>query len=269
MITWTIVRVIIHQLSVSETSLSTVLAESVKPSEYSGHNHIVRSLTCGRAAHGSMSKKIQTGVIIMLLAGKKFVFEDIDTIAEIYGLGPNMFMDPNEFVSDKERESIRSMLDAVERGAKLKDKYDILEGKRLAAFVKGRAALTKWFRGQRVSNALLERIDAVWDKLDLLPLQMIQELPHEGFPDVRDADPAKEDIALAIWGDRALSITLRGEFREGLAPIIHHNWERHRKRYTRASDTMGAKRLDAITKCKGEQGSVRVITVTRPSVRQS
>lgn len=268
MIRWTIVRVIIHQLFVSETHLSTVLADSLKPSGYSGHNHIVRSLTCGRAAYGSMSKKIQTGVIIMLLAGKKFVFEDIDTIEEIYGLGPNMFSVPNDFVSDKERQSIRAMLDAVERCKTLKDKYDILEGKRQVAFPKGRAALTKWFRGQKVSNALSERIDAVWEKLDLLPLQMIQELPQEGFPDVRDADPAKEDIVLAIWGDRALSITLRGEFREGLAPIIHHNWERHRKRYVRACNSMGEKRLDAITQCKGEQGSVCVITVTSPTVRQ-
>jgi hypothetical protein len=79
---------------------------------------------------------------------------------------------------------------------------------------------------------------------------------------VRDADPVKEDIVLAICRDRALSTTICGDFREGLVPIIHHNWERHRKWCIRAKDKMGERRLDAMNKCKGEQGPVRVMTVT-------
>jgi hypothetical protein len=209
-----------------------------------------------------MSKKIQSGVIMMLSGGKKFVFDDIDTIQEIYGLGPEMFKVPNKYLSVEEREAVQAMVDAVEGATKPKDKWEILEGRRQTQHTRGRAGLTKWFKGQGVSGALSARIDAVWSKLDLLPLQLIQELPHEGFPDVRDADPAKEDIVLAICGDRALSTTIRGDLREGLAPIIHHNWERHRKRYIRAKDKMGERRLDAMNKCKGEQGPVRVMTVT-------
>jgi hypothetical protein len=200
-----------------------------------------------------MSKKIQTGVICALLAGKKFVFDDADTIQEIYGLGPEMFDVPNKFLTANELASMQAMIASVEKATTLKDKYDVLQGTRQTSFGAGRAALTTWFRKQKVSATLADRIDAVWEKFELLPLQLIQEMPDEAFPDVRDADPAKEDIALAIFGDRALGTTLRGDLREAMAPIIHHNWERHRKRFSRAKVNMDDKRLDAINRCNGEQ----------------
>ncbi|KAG1727539.1 P-loop containing nucleoside triphosphate hydrolase protein [Suillus lakei] len=206
-----------------------------------------------------MSKKIQTGVICALLAGKKFVFDDADTIQEIYGLGPEMFDVPNKFLTANELASMQAMIASVEKATTLKDKYDVLQGTRQTSFGAGRAALTTWFRKQKVSATLADRIDAVWEKFELLPLQLIQEMPDEAFPDVRDADPAKEDIALAIFGDRALGTTLRGDLREAMAPIIHHNWERHRKRFSRAKVNMDDKRLDAINRCNViEEGKVFV-----------
>jgi hypothetical protein len=199
-----------------------------------------------------MSKKIQTGVVCALLAGQHFVFQDSDTILDIYGLGPEMFDVPNPHLTPNELASLQSMMESVVKTSLLKDKYDILEGTRQTAYGAGRAALTIWFKKQKVSAAISERIDQVWEKLDLLPLQLIQESPEESFPDVRDADPAKEEIAIALFGDCALATTLRGDFRECLAPIIHHNWERHRKRFIRAKRAMNTKKADAAKRCKSE-----------------
>ncbi|KAG2340580.1 hypothetical protein BDR05DRAFT_1002399 [Suillus weaverae] len=197
-----------------------------------------------------MSKKIQSGVICMLLAGKKFVFEDMDTINEIYGLGPEMFNVPNKWLTANELASIQAMMASVEKAVAIKDKFNILEGARQTSFKARQEALTTWFQKQKVSHALSERIDAVWTRLELSPLQLIQEMPKASFPDVRDAEPAREDIALAICGDGALGTTLRGDFREAFNPIIHHNWERHHKRYLRAKDNMNDKKEKAHSACK-------------------
>ncbi|KAG2136443.1 hypothetical protein DEU56DRAFT_756348 [Suillus clintonianus] len=205
-----------------------------------------------------MSKKIQTAVICALLAGKKFIFQDEDTIREIYGLGPEMFNVENPHLSPNELASIQAMMSAVEKARTLKERYDILEGQRETSYGAGREALRIWCKRQDVHHAIGVRIDAAWHKLELTPLQLINESPTAGFPDVRDADPAKEDIALAIFGDYALSTTLRGDFRDTLTPIIHHNWERHRKVFRRVEASFTARKRTAREACEAIEHAEKV-----------
>ncbi|KAG2063203.1 hypothetical protein BDR04DRAFT_1164116, partial [Suillus decipiens] len=161
-----------------------------------------------------------------------------------------MFNVPNEHLTENERASLVEMMSAVERAPNLKERYNILEGKSNTSYGAGRAALSEWWKKKKIADEVYARIDAVWEKFGLAPVQLIHEFPNEGFPDVHDADPAREDIALAIFGDNALQTTLRGEFRESLGPIIHHNWERHRKVFKRAVKSVEGLREKAADACK-------------------
>jgi hypothetical protein len=198
-----------------------------------------------------MSQRIQAGVVCALLAGREFIFQDSSTIHAIYGLGPEMFDVPNPHLTPNELTSLQTMMKSVVKGA-YKDKLDILLGVGQTGYAAGRAALTTWWTKQKVSAAISERMDQVLEKIGLLPLQLIQQSADDKFPDVQDADPGKEDIAIALFGDFALARTLRGDFRESLGPIIHHNWERHRRRYDKARRTMEIKRFDARMKIKSQ-----------------
>ncbi|KAG2136436.1 hypothetical protein DEU56DRAFT_756342 [Suillus clintonianus] len=205
-----------------------------------------------------MSKKIQTAVICALLAGRKFVFDDPDTIMDIYGLGPQMFNVENPHLTPDELASVQAMMSDVEKARSLKERYSILEGTKETAYAAGRAALNIWCKRQMIHNKMGVRIDAAWHRLELTPVQLINESPTAGFPDVRDADPAKEDIALALFGDCALSTTLRGDFRDALTPIIHHNWERHRKVFKRVERSYAKSQTDAKDACQEIENAEKV-----------
>jgi hypothetical protein len=99
-----------------------------------------------------------------------------------------------------------------------------------------------------------QRIDEVWMNLGVSPIQLIQEGLEDGeeFPNILDSERAKEDMILAILGDHALEHTPRGDFRDAATTINHHAWERHRKRFGRARDTLGNKKLAASVAVKGE-----------------
>lgn len=203
-----------------------------------------------------MSQKFQTGVVCALIAGREFIFQDSLTILAIYGLGPEMFDIPNRHLTPNQLTSLQTMMKSVVKAATLKERFEILQGTGLTGFAAGRAALTTWFQKQNVSASISKRMDQVLENLELLPLQLIQQSANGEFPDVRDADPAKEDIAIALFGDFALARTLRGDFRESLDPIIHHTWERHRTRFTTARHIMQIQRFTARKYCNSEQCAV-------------
>ncbi|KAG1905166.1 P-loop containing nucleoside triphosphate hydrolase protein [Suillus fuscotomentosus] len=199
-----------------------------------------------------MSKKIQSGVVCALLAGRHLIFQNEDIIQDIYGLGPQLFNGPgpHRHLNENQLKSLREMMSAVEKAKDIKTRYNILEGKQQTSYGAGRDALTIWFKKQQISSTISTKVDAIWKELDLLPLQLIHLDPDAGFPNVADADMAREDIAVALFGANSVSRGLRGEFRESLSPIVHHNWERHRKMCRRAEKTLGLRRMAAIVACK-------------------
>ncbi|KAG0697698.1 hypothetical protein DFH29DRAFT_1003482 [Suillus ampliporus] len=174
-----------------------------------------------------MSKKMQSAIISALLAGKAWIFDDDETLKEIYGLGPDMFKEPHQHLSDKQRASLNNMLDVAEALAG-KDRYEILEGKEQSGWGAGRDALNHWFKEQKISAAFIARIDEALEASEVLPIQLIQREKSEEFPEVKDAESGKEDVVLAILGTEALSRPLTGEFRDACNTILHHAWERHR-----------------------------------------
>ncbi|KAG0693276.1 hypothetical protein DFH29DRAFT_1007449 [Suillus ampliporus] len=207
-----------------------------------------------------MSRKLQSSVLCALLVAKGFIFEDVETLHEIYGLGPEMFDVKNPHLTEQERKALQKVIAAVVAADNLKQRYDILEKKDDAPLDAGRAALTKWFKQQKVSPAISGKIDDVWERLELSPLHLIQDAPDEQFPEIRDADGAREDIIAAIFGDNALSQTLRGEFRETFGTIVHHSWERHRKRYTRAKKSLRLNSIAAASYCQAIEEAEIVTT---------
>ncbi|KAG2124639.1 hypothetical protein DEU56DRAFT_916989 [Suillus clintonianus] len=196
-----------------------------------------------------MSKKMQSAIISALLAGKAWIFDDDETLKEIYGLGLDMFKEPHQHLSDKQRVSLNAMLDVAEALAG-KDRYDILEGKEQSGWGAGRDALNHWFKEQKISAAFIERIDQALEVSQVLPIQLIQREKSEEFPEVKDADSGKEDVVLAILGTEALSRPLTGEFRDACNTILHHAWERHRKQYRQAKKALEKKRIKSMSLVK-------------------
>jgi hypothetical protein len=116
----------------------------------------------------------------------------------------------------------------------------------------GQEALKHWFVKQKVSHSIYTRADEVWKSQDLLPIQLIQDSMEEGFPELRDADSARDDILLEVFGSNAVSRTVRGDFRRAIDNIMHHSWERHRKVYGRVKSNIAAKAksLDSLCSCE-------------------
>ncbi|KAG0693517.1 hypothetical protein DFH29DRAFT_1007223 [Suillus ampliporus] len=197
-----------------------------------------------------MSKKLQTAVLYAIIAGKDWIFDDVETMKEIYGLDQHMFAVPNTHLTDEERNALQGLIEGVKKADGIKLKYQVLEGQKGSEWDEGRDALTKWFQKQRVSPVLSERIDAVWDELEMSPMHLIQDPPIATFPEIQDADGAKEDIVLAIFGQNALARGLRGDFREACGTVVHHSWERHRKRYIRAKKSISYKSIAAQSFCQ-------------------
>jgi hypothetical protein len=198
-----------------------------------------------------MSRKLQTAVLCGLLAAKDYIFEDPTTMADIYGLDKDMFNNGNEHLTKNECKSLLTMIDSVVAASNLSQRYTILERKD-PGWAAGQAALTKWFTKQKVSRTLSNRIDEVWTRLELTPLQLIQDPCYDDFPELRDADSSREDIMLAIFGENALAQKVRGDVRDACSNVMHHSWERHRKRYQRAKKRLAHKRIEAASFCKSK-----------------
>jgi hypothetical protein len=200
-----------------------------------------------------MSKTMQSAVICALLAAKEWIFEDEETMKDIYGLGQQMFDVPNEHLTENQRQSLRVMIEAVEGKKTLKERYEIVQGKQQTGFGAGRDALKKWFKDQKVSKTIADRIDKAFEDAEVLPLQLIHSYgaSKDEFPEIGDCESGREDAVLAIFGSNALCGPLKGNFREATGTIMHHAWERHRKRYARAKKTLALKRLTSTAAVKG------------------
>lgn len=198
-----------------------------------------------------------------LVAGRSWIFDDeSNALKDIYGLGPEMFDVRNSHLTDKQRQSLCAMIDALSHKSTGKERYRILEGKEVGGWAAGRDALDKWFKKQKVAILIGQRIDEVWTTLDVSPMQLIHEGLEEGeeFPNILDAERAKEDVVLAILGDHALEKNARGDFRDATTTIIHHAWERHRKRFKRAERSLPKKKLDAAVAVKAIEDAEVVTT---------
>ncbi|KAJ8586214.1 hypothetical protein M405DRAFT_864785 [Rhizopogon salebrosus TDB-379] len=195
-----------------------------------------------------MSKKLQSGVLLGLLAGKDYIFQDPDTIHEIYGLGEKMFDVRNKHLTENQRMSLQTMIKAVEATQDMNKKFTIMDTK-ASGWAAGQEALKEWFVKQKVSHSLYTRADEVWKSQDLLPIQLIQESGEDGFPELRDADSARDDILLEVFGTNALSRNVRGDFRRAIDTIMHHSWERHRKMYGRIKNSIAGKAQTVETLC--------------------
>ncbi|KAJ8581744.1 hypothetical protein M405DRAFT_846837 [Rhizopogon salebrosus TDB-379] len=210
-------------------------------------------------SHRTMSKKLSTAVICGLLAGQDIIFGDTHTINQIYGLEPSMFHGHIPHLTHNECKSIQTMMSSLIATTNIKAKYKILEGKE-TGWGAAQAALHVWFTKQKVSSSLNKRIDEVWERLGVLPLQLIQESGEDTFPDISDANSARDDIILVVFGDNALAKTVRGDFRLASATIMHHSWERHRKLYLRARGRIGRKRITAQSYCKIIEDAIDGVT---------
>lgn len=192
---------------------------------------------------------------MLLHSGKDWIFDDESgTLDEVFGLTKALFDEPNKWLTENERSSIRAMAHAIETRTSSVERYKVLEGKSEGGWSAGRAALNKWFKGQKITLGLRDRIDEVYTNIGVSPMQLINEGLEEGevFPNIMESDGAKEDVTLAVAGDHALERKLRGEFREAINSINHHAWERHRKRFKRAEKALPIKQLAASTAVKGE-----------------
>ncbi|KAG2108191.1 uncharacterized protein F5147DRAFT_652914 [Suillus discolor] len=210
-----------------------------------------------------MSKTLWSAVLMSLVAGRSWIFDDeSNALKYIYGLGPEMFDVPNSHLTDKQCQSLGAMIDALSHKGSGKECYEILEGKEVGGWAAGRNTLDKWFKKQKVSGLIGEWIDRVWTMLDVSPMQLIHEGLEEGeeFPNILDAKRAKEDVILVILGDHALEKNARGDFHDATATIIHHAWERHRKRFKHAERSLPKKKLDAAVAVKAIEDAEVVTT---------
>ncbi|KAG2059837.1 hypothetical protein BDR06DRAFT_1002927 [Suillus hirtellus] len=129
---------------------------------------------------------------------------------------------------------------AIEKAKDIKTRYNILEGKQQTLYRASQDALTIWFKKQHISSTISTKVDAVWKELDLLPIQLIQSDPDAGFPNVADADMAREDIAIALFGANSVSK------------------ERHRKVCRHTEKLLGPRRMATIVACKLIEDTAKV-----------
>jgi len=206
-----------------------------------------------------MSKKFMTGVIVALVAAKDWIFDDQEdlTIRDVFGLDREMFNAPKvTHLTENQRASASALIAAVEEAPDINARYNIIQGPKQEGWAAGRAALRAWFTGMKVAANIATKVDAVLDQLGVSPVQVIaidaDKAKETVFPNITECESAKEDIIMAIFGQHALSRVPRGEFKDGVNIIVHHQWERHRKQFRRAKDTFNAKTELARKKVKGK-----------------
>ncbi|KAG1765071.1 hypothetical protein EV702DRAFT_1051138 [Suillus placidus] len=171
----------------------------------------------------TMSHNLRSAVLMALLAGKEWIFDDKSGMLEdVFGLDEKLFDVPNKWITDTSC-------------------YKVLEGKSEGGWSTRHDALHVWFQKQKVSNMMSQQIDEVWMNLGVSPIQLIQDGLEEGeeFPNILDAKCAKEDEMLAILGDHALEQPTHGNFWDAVTTIHHHAWECHHKCFGRAPGHIG------------------------------
>ncbi|OJA20020.1 hypothetical protein AZE42_13280 [Rhizopogon vesiculosus] len=211
-----------------------------------------------------MSRQLKTGIIIALIAGKDWIYDDAEdsTISEVFGLNANLFKVPNKHLTEHQRESLNLMLEAVGQAPSISRRYSILEGK-AEGWAAGRAALKVWFEKSTVSQRITQKVDKALEECTVSPAEVIARLADGSetiFPNISECDTAKEDIVIALFGHHAGSRISRGDFKDAVHIIVHHQWERHRKCFNRAKKAFPNKRDKARTAVKAIEESAKVTT---------
>ncbi|KAG1736625.1 uncharacterized protein EDB91DRAFT_1083295 [Suillus paluster] len=221
-----------------------------------------------------MSKNLQSTVLMILLTGKHWIFDDKSgTLEDVFGLDEKMFEVLNPHLTNKQRKSLCAMIEAVSQRKSADARHKVLEGKSEGGWSAGRNTLKIWFNKQKISLKMAQHIDNVWDSLGLLPLQLIQEGLEEGkkFPNILDSEHAKEDMLIAILGDHTNEPLLHGDFCNAATTINHHAWERHCKHFKHAQDSLPRKRLTASVAIKAiedaDEVSVKMFYDTMKAVK--
>jgi len=191
-----------------------------------------------------MAMKIQTLVLVALLDRPDDIFAD-ESQNEFWHLTERLFQEPNSVLSDSERESINAMISALQNARGGRAKQRIIESGQHPA---GYAALLKWHGAYKFNPDLYLRVQKALEDEELSPHALIWSRKHklDDFPPRSDADGAIDTVACAVFGDNCLAnARVVGEFKEAVIALIHHEWERQRKRYLRAVKTLAIKKLTA------------------------
>ncbi|KAH0826063.1 hypothetical protein J3R83DRAFT_5787 [Lanmaoa asiatica] len=191
-----------------------------------------------------MAMKMQTLILIALLDRPADIFAD-ESQAEFWHLSESLFQEANPVLSDSELESINAMISAVQNARGGRAKQHVIESGQHSA---GYAALLKWHAAYKFNSSIYLRVQKALEDEELSPHALIWSRRHklDDFPPRSDADGAIDAVACAVFGENCLaSERVVGEFKEAVAALIHHEWERQRKRYVRAVKTLINKKLMA------------------------
>ncbi|KAH0834614.1 P-loop containing nucleoside triphosphate hydrolase protein [Lanmaoa asiatica] len=205
------------------------------------HNYIPH---CIPFYFDKMAMKMQTLILIALLDRPADIFAD-ESQAEFWHLSESLFQEANPVLSDSELESINAMISAVQNARGGRAKQHVIESGQHSA---GYAALLKWHAAYKFNSSIYLRVQKALEDEELSPHALIWSRRHklEDFPPRSDADGAIDAVACAVFGENCLaSERVVGEFKEAVAALIHHEWERQRKRYVRAVKTLINKKLMA------------------------
>ena len=195
--------------------------------------------------------KMQTLILIALLDRPDDIFVD-ESQADFWHLTERFFEQPNPVLSDSERQSINSLISAVQNAHGGKAKQRVIEGGQHPA---GYAALLKWHAAYKFNPELYRRVQKALKVEELSPHDLIwsRRRKLDDFPPRTDADGALDTVACAVFGDNCLAnAQVVGEFKDAVTALVHHEWERQRKRYIRASKTLANKRLLAQSAFRGK-----------------
>lgn len=191
-----------------------------------------------------MAMKMQSLILVALLDRPEDIFAD-ESQATFWHLTEKLFEEPNPVLSDNERESLNVMVSALQNTRGGKAKQRIIEG---AMHPAGYAALLKWHAAYKFNPAIYLRVQKALEEEELSPHDLIWNRKHklDDFPPRSDADGALDAVACAVFGENCLAnARVVGEFKEAISAVIHHEWERQRKKYIRAVKTLANKKLMA------------------------
>ncbi|KIJ64987.1 hypothetical protein HYDPIDRAFT_28327 [Hydnomerulius pinastri MD-312] len=186
--------------------------------------------------------KMHNAVFFLLLVRSASVFKDPDHALSIFGLTEDMFRAPNKFLDASERRSINGISSAILTETQFPARRDILEGSNASGWGAAHNAIKKWAAKEKVNRTVHQIVEEVLSTNEATPKMMIRAMRLSEFPDITDAHEHREDIALAVFGTHILEDRFRGDLIKVIDCILHHEWERQRKRWRRAKKSMTEKR---------------------------
>ncbi|KAG9308933.1 P-loop containing nucleoside triphosphate hydrolase protein [Chiua virens] len=191
-----------------------------------------------------MSMRMQTLILIALLDRPDDILAD-ELQSDFWHLTERLFEEPNPVLSDNERQSINAMISSVQNTRGGKAKQRVIESAKHPA---GYAALLKWHAAYKFNPEIYRRVQRALEAEELSPHKLIWNRRRrlDDFPSRSDADGALDAVACEVFGENCLANQrIVGEFKEAVSALIHHEWERQRKKYAWASKTLVGKKLIA------------------------